>query len=87
VLRALHAGLAAGARGRRHDRQGGRRGHRAQADDRRAAELVYNGHPLYTTDADVKPGDTNGQAVFNTWFAVSASGKQVGKGDPNAGGY
>lgn len=50
-------------------------------------QLVYNGHPLYTTDADVKPGDTNGQAVFNTWFAVSASGKQVGKGDPNAGGY
>jgi predicted lipoprotein with Yx(FWY)xxD motif len=50
-------------------------------------QLVYNGHPLYTTDADAKPGDTNGQAVFNTWFAVSPAGKQVGKADPNAGGY
>jgi len=50
-------------------------------------QLVYNGHPLYTTDADAKPGDTNGQAVFNTWFAVSAAGRQVGKADPDAGGY
>lgn len=50
-------------------------------------QLVYNGHPLYTTDADAKPGDTNGQGVFNTWFAVSPAGKQVGKADPNAGGY
>jgi predicted lipoprotein with Yx(FWY)xxD motif len=50
-------------------------------------QLVYNGHPLYTTDADAMPGDTNGQGVFNTWFAVSAAGKQVGKADPDAGGY
>ena len=50
-------------------------------------QLVYNGHPLYTTDADAKPGDTNGQAVFNTWFAVSPAGRQVGKADPDAGGY
>jgi predicted lipoprotein with Yx(FWY)xxD motif len=50
-------------------------------------QLVYNGHPLYTTDADAKPGDTNGQGVFNTWFAVSRTGKQVGKADPDAGGY
>jgi predicted lipoprotein with Yx(FWY)xxD motif len=50
-------------------------------------QLVYNGHPLYTTDADAKPGDTNGQAVFNTWFAVSPAGKQVGKANPDAGGY
>jgi predicted lipoprotein with Yx(FWY)xxD motif len=53
----------------------------------RRRQLVYNGHPLYTTDADAKPGDTNGQAVFNTWFAVSPAGKQVGKAKPGAGGY
>lgn len=50
-------------------------------------QLAYNGHPLYTTDADVMPGDTNGQGVFNTWFAVSADGKQVGKASSDAGGY
>lgn len=50
-------------------------------------QLVYNGHPLYTTDADAKPGDTNGQGVFNTWWVVSSAGKQIGKADPNAGGY
>jgi predicted lipoprotein with Yx(FWY)xxD motif len=50
-------------------------------------QLVYNGHPLYTTDADAKPGDTNGQGVFNTWWAVSPRGKQVGKANPDAGGY
>lgn len=50
-------------------------------------QLVYNGHPLYTTDADAKPGDTNGQAAFNTWFAMSADGRQVGKASADGGGY
>jgi predicted lipoprotein with Yx(FWY)xxD motif len=50
-------------------------------------QLVYNGHPLYTTDADAKPGDTNGQGVFNTWWAVSRTGKQVGKASAANGGY
>jgi predicted lipoprotein with Yx(FWY)xxD motif len=50
-------------------------------------QLVYNGHPLYTTDADAKPGDTNGQGVFNTWFAMSGAGKQVGKASKANGGY
>lgn len=50
-------------------------------------QLVYNGHPLYTTDADAEPGDTNGQGVFGTWFAMSAAGKQVGKASKDAGGY
>jgi predicted lipoprotein with Yx(FWY)xxD motif len=53
----------------------------------RQRQLVYNGHPLYTTDADAQPGDTNGQGVFNTWWAVSPAGRQVGKADPDAGGY
>ncbi|MDP1849490.1 MAG: hypothetical protein Q8K79_16995 [Solirubrobacteraceae bacterium] len=53
----------------------------------RQRQLVYNGHPLYTVDSDARPGDTTGQGVFNTWFAVSPAGKQVGKASKDAGGY
>lgn len=53
----------------------------------RLRQLVYNGHPLYTVDSDAKPGDTTGQGVFNTWFAVSATGRQVGASSQDAGGY
>lgn len=53
----------------------------------RLRQLVYNGHPLYTVDSDAKPGDTTGQGVFNTWFAVSRTGKQVGKASKDGGGY
>ena len=53
----------------------------------RRRQLVYNGHPLYTVDSDAKPGDTTGQGVFNTWFAVSPAGKQVGTASKDAGGY
>ncbi len=51
------------------------------------AQMVYNGHPLYTADADVKPGDTTGQAFFGTWFVVSGSGRQIGKAAKGSGGY
>ena len=50
-------------------------------------QMVYNGHPLYTAEADVKPGDTSGQGFFGTWFVVSAAGKQIGKAKPGEGGY
>ena len=53
----------------------------------RLRQLVYNNHPLYRVDADRKPGDTEGQGVFNTWFAVGSDGKQVGKASKDAGGY
>jgi predicted lipoprotein with Yx(FWY)xxD motif len=53
----------------------------------RQRQLVYNGHPLYTVDSDAKPGDTTGQGVFNTWFAVSRAGRQVGKASKDGGGY
>lgn len=53
----------------------------------RLRQLVYNGHPLYTVDSDASPGDTTGQGVFNTWFAVSRAGKQVRKAAKDAGGY
>ncbi|MFG2334836.1 SCO0930 family lipoprotein [Streptomyces sp. NPDC048604] len=34
--------------------------------------------PLYTFAGDEKPGDTNGQGVGGTWYAVSPAGKLVG---------
>ncbi|OAH14867.1 SCO0930 family lipoprotein [Streptomyces jeddahensis] len=34
--------------------------------------------PLYTFSGDKEPGDTNGQGVGGTWYAVSPDGKPVG---------
>ncbi|MFE7773774.1 SCO0930 family lipoprotein [Streptomyces sp. NPDC057445] len=34
--------------------------------------------PIYTYSGDSKPGDTNGQGVGGTWYAVSPQGKPVG---------
>lgn len=49
-----------------------------------AAQVTYNGHPLYTDagapkfslTGDAKPGDTNGQSFLGVWFVVSPSGRQ-----------
>ncbi len=53
----------------------------------RLRQVIYNGHPLYTTVADERPGQFEGQGFLGTWFAVSPSGRQVGKASKNAGGY
>jgi predicted lipoprotein with Yx(FWY)xxD motif len=45
-----------------------------------AAQVTYNGHPLYLFVMDQKPGDTKGQGVTAfgaSWFALSAAGNQV----------
>jgi predicted lipoprotein with Yx(FWY)xxD motif len=45
-----------------------------------AAQVTYNGHPLYRFVKDQKPGDTTGQGVNafgGGWFALSAAGTQV----------
>ena len=42
-------------------------------------QLVYNGHPLYTLSADVRPGQINGEGFLGTWFVISAAGKRIGK--------
>ncbi|MFE9254840.1 SCO0930 family lipoprotein [Streptomyces sp. NPDC006879] len=34
--------------------------------------------PVYTFSGDKKPGDTNGQGLGGTWYAVSPAGKLVG---------
>jgi predicted lipoprotein with Yx(FWY)xxD motif len=53
----------------------------------RLRQVAYNGHLLYTTSADERPGQTEGQGFFGTWFVVSPKGHQVGKAGKNAGGY
>jgi predicted lipoprotein with Yx(FWY)xxD motif len=56
-----------------------------------AAEVTYNGHPLYLFAGDSKPGDTNGQGITafgGGWFALSASGNKVsGTGTGSSSGY
>jgi predicted lipoprotein with Yx(FWY)xxD motif len=53
----------------------------------RLRQVAYNGHLLYTTVADERPGETEGQGFFGTWFVVSPKGRQIGKPGKNAGGY
>jgi predicted lipoprotein with Yx(FWY)xxD motif len=56
-----------------------------------AAEVTYNGHPLYLFAGDSKPGDTNGQGITafgGGWFALSAAGNKVtGTGTGSSSGY
>ena len=45
-----------------------------------AAQVTYNGHPLYLVEGDKGPGDTNGEgstAFGGSWLALSASGSPV----------
>lgn len=53
----------------------------------RRPRLVYNGHPLYTLTADVRPGQINGEGFLGTWYVVSAAGNRIGKLRPSASGY
>jgi predicted lipoprotein with Yx(FWY)xxD motif len=41
-------------------------------------QVAINDVPLYHFAADSAPGDTNGHEVGGVWFAVTASGDQVG---------
>jgi predicted lipoprotein with Yx(FWY)xxD motif len=53
-----------------------------------AAQVVYNGHPLYRFAGDQKPGDVNGQGVSafgGLWYAVSPAGDQVTTQAPSSG--
>ena len=46
-------------------------------------QVTYNHHPLYRfhgftgTAGDRKPGDTNGQAFYLTWFVLGPSGAPI----------
>lgn len=39
--------------------------------------VLYNGHLLYGFTGDAKAGDVNGNALGNTWYAVTAAGGPV----------
>ena len=57
-----------------------------RGDHRR--QVVYAGHPLYVTSADKRAGQTAGQGFLGTWFVVSPSGRQIGRGHASGeGGY
>jgi predicted lipoprotein with Yx(FWY)xxD motif len=40
-------------------------------------QLVYDGHPLYRMNADVRPGQTQGEGFLATWWIVSPSGHRI----------
>ncbi|MFI2643950.1 SCO0930 family lipoprotein [Streptomyces sp. NPDC018610] len=41
-------------------------------------QMTVNCWPIYTFSGDKAPGDTNGQGIGGTWYAVSPDGKPVG---------
>ncbi|MHB1981563.1 MAG: hypothetical protein ACYCOS_07615 [Sulfobacillus sp.] len=41
--------------------------------DANGAQVVYDGHPLYTYSGDSAPGQANGQGLLGTWFVVTPS--------------
>ncbi|MFD4525868.1 SCO0930 family lipoprotein [Streptomyces sp. NPDC058470] len=43
-----------------------------------AKQMALDCWPIYTFSGDEAPGDTNGQGVGGTWYAVSPAGKLVG---------
>ncbi|MFF4545641.1 SCO0930 family lipoprotein [Streptomyces sp. NPDC001435] len=46
--------------------------------DNGTKQMTVNCWPIYTFSGDKAPGDTNGQGVGGTWYAVSPEGKLVG---------
>ena len=42
-----------------------------------AAQVTYNGWPLYHFASDAAAGDTNGQGVGNIWYVVDAGGNAI----------
>lgn len=54
-----------------------------------AAQVTYNGHPIYLFIKDQKPGDTNGEGVnaFGAlWYAISPAGNLVTAAIPSSSG-
>ncbi|MEV7181421.1 hypothetical protein [Kitasatospora sp. NPDC093679] len=51
-------------------------------------QVTLNGWPLYRYTPDTKPGDTKGQGVKGTWWAVTPTGgKAAAAASPATGGY
>ncbi|MEV8098116.1 hypothetical protein [Kitasatospora sp. NPDC085879] len=49
-------------------------------------QLTLNGWPLYRYAPDTKPGDTKGQGVGGTWWAVTPMGAKAAAASPSTGG-
>lgn len=47
-------------------------------------QVTLNGWPLYRYAPDTKPGDTKGQGVAGTWFALTPTGDKAGTGAGSA---
>jgi predicted lipoprotein with Yx(FWY)xxD motif len=41
------------------------------------SQVTYNGHPLYLSVDDKQPGDLKGQAQYDYWYVLSASGRPI----------
>ncbi len=49
-----------------------------------AAQVTYDGWPLYTWAADSEPGDVTGQGVNDVWFVVAPDGEAIMGSEPAA---
>jgi len=49
-------------------------------------QVTYNGEPLYVYSGDTGPGQTNGQALEGTWYAVTVQGSGAVTTTTPAGG-
>jgi len=49
-------------------------------------QVTYDGHPLYTYNADTAAGDTNGQGVGGIWWVMGADGQKITTTAGGAGG-
>lgn len=47
------------------------------ARDDGTTQVTYNGHPVYRYAGDSAAGDTKGEGIGGTWFAVSPSGDKI----------
>jgi predicted lipoprotein with Yx(FWY)xxD motif len=53
------------------------------------AQVIYNGHPLYTYSGDKKAGNTNGQGVNafgGLWYVISPTGNEITSTPSTSGG-
>lgn len=48
-------------------------------------QLTIGGFPMYLFAGDSKAGDTRGQAIGGTWWAVAPTGARIGKAPVTAG--
>jgi len=49
-------------------------------------QVTYDGHPLYTYNADTAAGDTTGQGVGGIWWVVAPDGQKITETSGGGGG-